>query len=229
MPGPTASSRFDLHAGQIQGFFDIPTDNLFAAPVMERDIKARMELGKLMVVSPDVGGVVRARALAKRIDAPLAIVDKRRERAGESEVMNVIGDVSGRTCILIDDIIDLGGTLVNAAEALLERGAKDVLPISPMACSRRRGGAHRFFEAARTGDHRFDHADGSRSRGAEHPCDLDRTADRRGHRPHGLGRKRVQPVQLRRMARQDRYCRLPTIHAQTTGSAFLTLSQHRHR
>ncbi|MDQ0394658.1 ribose-phosphate pyrophosphokinase [Labrys monachus] len=117
----------DLHAGQIQGFFDIPTDNLFAAPVMERDIKARMELGRLMVVSPDVGGVVRARALAKRIDAPLAIVDKRRERAGESEVMNVIGDVSGRTCILIDDIIDSGGTLVNAAEALLERGARDVL------------------------------------------------------------------------------------------------------
>jgi len=117
----------DLHAGQIQGFFDIPTDNLFAAPVMERDIKARMEVGKLMVVSPDVGGVVRARAVAKRIDAPLAIVDKRRERPGESEVMNVIGDVSGRTCILIDDIIDSGGTLVNAAEALLEKGAKDVL------------------------------------------------------------------------------------------------------
>ncbi|MDQ0473672.1 ribose-phosphate pyrophosphokinase [Labrys wisconsinensis] len=117
----------DLHAGQIQGFFDIPTDNLFAAPVMERDIKARMDTRNLMVVSPDVGGVVRARALAKRIDAPLAIVDKRRERPGESEVMNVIGDVSGRTCILIDDIIDSGGTLVNAAEALLEKGAKDVL------------------------------------------------------------------------------------------------------
>jgi ribose-phosphate pyrophosphokinase len=117
----------DLHAGQIQGFFDIPTDNLFAAPVMERDIKSRMELGNLMVVSPDVGGVVRARALAKRIDAPLAIVDKRRERPGESEVMNVIGDVSGRTCILIDDIIDSGGTLVNAAEALLDKGAKQVL------------------------------------------------------------------------------------------------------
>ncbi|MFO0407604.1 MAG: ribose-phosphate pyrophosphokinase [Labrys sp. (in: a-proteobacteria)] len=117
----------DLHAGQIQGFFDIPTDNLFAAPVMERDIKSRMALGDLMVVSPDVGGVVRARALDKRIDAPLAIVDKRRERPGESEVMNVIGDVSGRTCILIDDIIDSGGTLVNAAEALLEKGAKDVL------------------------------------------------------------------------------------------------------
>src|SRR3954452_18632470 len=113
----------DLHAGQIQGFFDIPTDNLFAAPVMERDIKARMDLGNLMVVSPDVGGVVRARALAKRIEAPLAIVDKRRERPGDSEVMNVIGNVEGRTCILIDDIIDSGGTLVNAAEALLDHGA----------------------------------------------------------------------------------------------------------
>lgn len=118
----------DLHAGQIQGFFDIPTDNLFAAPVMSADILTRFGDKNLMVVSPDVGGVVRARALAKRLDnAPLAIVDKRRERAGESEVMNVIGDVKGRTCILIDDIIDSGGTLVNAAEALLERGAKDVL------------------------------------------------------------------------------------------------------
>jgi ribose-phosphate pyrophosphokinase len=116
----------DLHAGQIQGFFDIPTDNLFSAPVMVRDIKERMPLENLMVVSPDVGGVTRARALAKRIDAPLAIVDKRRERAGESEVMNVVGDVAGKTCILVDDIVDSGGTLVNAAEALLREGAKDV-------------------------------------------------------------------------------------------------------
>ena len=116
----------DLHAGQIQGFFDIPTDNLFAAPVMVRDIKDRMDRSNIMVVSPDVGGVVRARALAKRIDAPLAIVDKRRERAGESEVMNIIGDVEGKSCILIDDIVDSGGTLCNAAEALLKQGAKDV-------------------------------------------------------------------------------------------------------
>jgi ribose-phosphate pyrophosphokinase len=116
----------DLHAGQIQGFFDIPTDNLFAAPVMVRDIKERLELSNLMVVSPDVGGVVRARALAKRIDAPLAIVDKRRERAGDSEVMNIIGEVSGRSCILIDDIVDSGGTLCNAAEALLKEGATEV-------------------------------------------------------------------------------------------------------
>jgi ribose-phosphate pyrophosphokinase len=116
----------DLHAGQIQGFFDIPTDNLFAAPLMVRDIKERFDLANLMVVSPDVGGVARARGLAKRINAPLAIVDKRRERAGESEVMNVIGDVAGHTCILIDDIVDSGGTLVNAADALLANGAKDV-------------------------------------------------------------------------------------------------------
>ncbi len=116
----------DLHAGQIQGFFDIPTDNLFSAPVMVRDIKDKMDLGNLMVVSPDVGGVVRARALAKRIDAPLAIVDKRRERAGESEVMNIIGDVRGRSCILVDDIVDSGGTLCNAADALLASGAKEV-------------------------------------------------------------------------------------------------------
>ncbi|WP_029583360.1 ribose-phosphate pyrophosphokinase [Bradyrhizobium sp. URHD0069] len=116
----------DLHAGQIQGFFDIPTDNLYASPVMVRDIRARFDLANVMVVSPDVGGVVRARGLAKRINAPLAIIDKRRERAGESEVMNVIGDVAGYTCILIDDIVDSGGTLVNAADALLANGAKEV-------------------------------------------------------------------------------------------------------
>jgi len=116
----------DLHAAQIQGFFDIPTDNLFASPVMVRDIRDRFDLTKSMVVSPDVGGVVRARGLAKRINTPLAILDKRRERAGESEVMNVIGDVAGYTCILIDDIVDSGGTLVNAADALLANGAKDV-------------------------------------------------------------------------------------------------------
>ena len=116
----------DLHAGQIQGFFDIPTDNLFAAPVIVRDIRERFDLTTVMVVSPDVGGVVRARSLAKRINAPLAIIDKRRERAGESEVMNVIGEVKGYTCILVDDIIDSGGTLINAADALLENGAADV-------------------------------------------------------------------------------------------------------
>ena len=117
----------DLHAGQIQGFFDIPTDNLFGAPVMAADIQARYGDQDLMVVSPDVGGVVRARALAKRLDnAPLAIVDKRRDRPGESEVMNIIGDVKGRHCIMIDDIIDSGGTLCNAAQSLLDEGAASV-------------------------------------------------------------------------------------------------------
>ena len=116
----------DLHAGQIQGFFDIPTDNLFSGPVFVRDIKNHNNLANTIVVSPDIGGVVRARALAKRLDVPLAIVDKRRERAGESEVMNIIGDVAGKSCILIDDIVDSGGTLVNAADALVAKGALDV-------------------------------------------------------------------------------------------------------
>ncbi len=117
----------DLHAGQIQGFFDIPTDNLYAAPIIAKDIEDFLGTGDhLMVISPDVGGVVRARALAKRLGCDLAIVDKRRERAGESEVMNIIGDVEGRSCILIDDIVDSGGTICNAADALLKNGAKDV-------------------------------------------------------------------------------------------------------
>jgi len=116
----------DLHAGQIQGFFDIPTDNLFAMPVIIKDITENLKGKDPIVVSPDVGGVVRARALATRLNTDLAIVDKRRERAGVSEVMNIIGDVDGRPCILIDDIVDSGGTLCNAAEALLSNGATEV-------------------------------------------------------------------------------------------------------
>ncbi|MGA1802466.1 ribose-phosphate pyrophosphokinase [Rhizobium sp. HT1-10] len=116
----------DLHAGQIQGFFDIPTDNLYAVPILTRDIKANYDRGNIMVVSPDVGGVVRARSLAKRLDCLLAIVDKRRDRPGDSEVMNIIGDVSGKDCLLIDDIVDSGGTLCNAADALLAKGASSV-------------------------------------------------------------------------------------------------------
>jgi ribose-phosphate pyrophosphokinase len=118
----------DLHAGQIQGFFDIPTDNLYGAPVMSEDVKARFNGRAITVVSPDVGGVVRARALAKRLNnAPLAIVDKRREKPGESEVMNIIGDVAGRFCVLVDDIVDSAGTLCNAAGALHQAGAEDVV------------------------------------------------------------------------------------------------------
>ncbi|HVV32293.1 MAG TPA: ribose-phosphate pyrophosphokinase [Vitreimonas sp.] len=117
----------ELHAGQIQGFFDIPTDTLFSTPVLERDIRAQYKnVSDLMIISPDVGGVVRARALANRLGADLAIVDKRRPKAGESEVMNIIGDVEGRHCIMIDDIVDSGGTLCNAAEALLEEKAASV-------------------------------------------------------------------------------------------------------
>ncbi|MCD7060301.1 ribose-phosphate pyrophosphokinase [Pelagibacterium xiamenense] len=116
----------DLHAPQIQGFFDIPTDNLYAAPVLTRDIRKNYDTSKVMIVSPDVGGVLRARNVANRIGAQLAIVDKRRPRAGVAEVMNIIGEVEGQSCILIDDIIDSGGTLINAAEALMNAGAKEV-------------------------------------------------------------------------------------------------------
>ena len=116
----------DLHAGQIQGFFDIPTDNLFAQPVMVKDIQDHLGGKSPMVVSPDVGGVVRARSRARRLNTDLAIVDKRREKAGQSEVMNIIGDVEGRPCILIDDIVDSGGTLCNAADALIKNGATEV-------------------------------------------------------------------------------------------------------
>jgi len=116
----------DLHAGQIQGFFDIPVDNLFAAPVLRRDIEEKSNGEQLVIVSPDVGGVVRARSLAKRLNADLAIIDKRREKAGVSEVMNIIGDVEGRRCILVDDIVDSAGTLCNAAGALMEKGASSV-------------------------------------------------------------------------------------------------------
>ncbi len=116
----------DLHAGQIQGFFDIPTDNLYSVPTLGRDVVRTKDVSNVVVVSPDVGGVVRARSLAKRLDAGLAIVDKRREKAGESEVMNVIGDVKNKDCILVDDIVDSGGTLCNAADALMARGAISV-------------------------------------------------------------------------------------------------------
>lgn len=121
----------DLHAGQIQGFFDIPLDNLYASPVFVQDIKDTMSVhGKmpegLTIISPDVGGVVRARSLAKKLDADLAIIDKRRERIGESTVMNIIGDVKGRDCIMIDDIVDSAGTLCNAAEAIMDQGAKSI-------------------------------------------------------------------------------------------------------
>jgi ribose-phosphate pyrophosphokinase len=123
----------ELHAGQIQGFFDIPTDNLFCTPVIERDIRDQIgsHASELMIISPDVGGVVRARALANRLGADLAIVDKRREKANESEVMHIIGDVKGRRCVMFDDIVDTAGTLCNAAAKLKEAGA---VSVSAYAC-----------------------------------------------------------------------------------------------
>jgi ribose-phosphate pyrophosphokinase len=117
----------ELHAGQIQGFFDIPVDNLYSTPLMVPDIRERIGTEHLTIVSPDVGGVSRARGFAKKLDIGLAIIDKRRERAGVSEVMNVIGDVRGQRCIIVDDIVDSGGTLRNAADALLAQGASSVL------------------------------------------------------------------------------------------------------
>ena len=116
----------DLHAGQIQGFFDIPVDNLYAAPVITKDIIKNYKNRDLVIISPDVGGVVRARGIAKRINGDLAIVDKRRDKANESEVMNIIGDINNRDCIIVDDIVDTAGTLCNAAEALIDAGAKSV-------------------------------------------------------------------------------------------------------
>jgi len=116
----------DLHAGQIQGFFDIPVDNLYSSPVFAEDIRKNFEDKNLVIVSPDVGGLVRARDMAKKINAELAIVDKRRPQVGVSEVMNIIGEVNNRNCLIVDDIVDSGGTLCNAAEALLEKGAKSV-------------------------------------------------------------------------------------------------------
>jgi ribose-phosphate pyrophosphokinase len=124
--GASRVLTMELHAGQIQGFFDIPVDNLFSTPLMVPDILERLGNENLMIVSPDVGGVARARGFAKRLDVGLAIIDKRRERAGVSEVMNVIGDVRGMRCILVDDIVDSGGTLCNAADALLKAGAVSV-------------------------------------------------------------------------------------------------------
>ena len=209
----------DLHAGQIQGFFDIPTDNLYAAPMMVRDIKERFDLDKLMVISPDVGGVARARGLGKRINAPLAIVDKRRERPGESEVMNVIGDVEGRTCILVDDIIDSGGTIVNAADALLEKGATEVYAyITHGVLS---GGAvarvakSRLKELVITDSIQAtkEVAGASNIRILVH-----RAADRRGDRPDRQRRIGLQPVRLATQPpAPDVLCRVTTCAIEIRG------------
>ena len=191
----------DLHAGQIQGFFDIPTDNLFAAPVMMRDIRQRFDLSKVIVVSPDVGGVVRARGLAKRINTPLAIVDKRRERPGESEVANVIGEVDGGICILVDDIVDSGGTLVNAADALLEKGATEVYGyithgvLSGGAVAR--VGKSNLKELVITDSIQPTQAVTEFQKYSRAPdCD----ADRRSHQPDCCRRIGLKPVRLNRLS-----------------------------
>ena len=188
----------DLHAGQIQGFFDIPTDNLFSAPTMVRDVEAHHNGNKnVMVVSPDVGGVVRARALAKRLDASLAIVDKRRERAGELEVMNIIGDVAGRHCVLLDDIVDFWRHFVQRRRRPFGKGRGERLGLyHPRRAVGRGGGARRRVQTQRTGAHGHHSADRSGPRGAQHPGDLDRAFDRRGDRPHRQGGKRLLAVQL---------------------------------
>ena len=116
----------DLHAGQIQGFFDIPVDNLFATPIFARHIKKNIKTNDLICIAPDVGGVERTRALSRRINVGIAIIDKRRPTPGKSEVMNIVGNVKNKTCVIVDDIIDSGGTIVNAAKALKNKGAKDI-------------------------------------------------------------------------------------------------------
>ena len=176
----------DLHAGQIQGFFDIPTDNLYAAPVMVRDIREHLDLANLMVVSPDVGGVVRARGLAKRINAPLAIIDKRRERAGELEVMHVIGEVAGHSCLLVDDIVDFGRYADQCRRRPAGAWRQGGLRLHhPRGVVGRRRGPDHGVPAQGVGDHRFDPADRGGASRRQHPGTIDRHVNRRCHRPHG--------------------------------------------
>ena len=185
----------DLHAGQIQGFFDIPTDNLYAAPVLVKDILDHHARQDLIIVSPDVGGVVRARDVARRVDADLAIIDKRRERAGVSEVVNIIGDVAGRRCILVDDIVDSAGTLCNAAEALIEAGASAVFAYVTHGVLS--GGAvARVAELAdRDAGHDRQHrGDRGGARGAQHPPGVDRAVDGRGNPADQRGAVGLEPV-----------------------------------
>ena len=188
----------DLHAAQIQGFFDIPTDNLYGAPVITRDIQQNYDTANVMIVSPDVGGVARARAIAQRSTPISPSSTSGGPRAGVSEVMNIIGDVSGHDCILIDDIVDSGGTLVNAAEALLKAGATSVAAyITHGVLSA--GAAERIGELAAqgAGHHRLDRGE-PRGRGdQEHPPHHHRAADRRSHRPHRRGAERLEPLRLR--------------------------------
>ncbi len=178
----------DLHAGQIQGFFDIPTDNLFAAPVFVRDIQEHYNGAELTMVSPDVGGVVRARAMAKRLEADLAIIDKRRERAGVSEVMNIIGEVEGRDCILVDDIVDFGGHALQCGRGADGFGRQVGIRLcQPRGAVGRRGGARRGLAAGKPGDHRLDPGDRGGARLQQHPPAVHLALDGRGGAPHPRG------------------------------------------
>ena len=178
----------DLHSGQIQGFFDIPTDNLYAEPVLVKDILDHHARRDLIIVSPDVGGVFRARQIARRLDTDLAIIDKRRERAGVSEVMNIIGDVAGRRCILVDDMVDTSGTLCNAAAALIGcrriRGFR--LRHARGAVGRRGGAGHRFADR-NAGHDRQHRRDGGGAASEQHPPGVDCAADGRGDPPDQRG------------------------------------------
>ena len=175
----------DLHAGQIQGFFDIPVDNLYAAPLFTTDIQQRFAGREVMIVSPDVGGVLRARILASRLNCDLAIIDKRRERAGVSEVMNIIGDVEGMDCILVDDICDSGGTLCNAAVALKGEGARSVSVYVTHGVLSGGGRGPHFRRSDRDGDHHGQHRADAGCAGCAQFANLHHcAASRRGNAPH---------------------------------------------
>ena len=195
--GASRVLTLDLHAAQIQGFFDIPVDNLFAGPLFGKDIKDTLANRELTVVSPDVGGVVRARAVAKRIDADLAIIDKRREQAGVSEVMNVIGDVKNRDCILIDDIVDFGRHAVQRRRRPDGPGRQVGVGLChARRAVGRRGGPRRGLADGEDGDHRFDPADRSGARVAQRAAAQHRHADGRGDQADFGGDLGFEPVRL---------------------------------
>jgi hypothetical protein len=197
MPAPNRVLTLDLHAEPDPGLLRHPARQSLCRPGVLQAHEETLANRNLTVVSPDTGGVVRARAIAKRVDADLAIIDKRREKAGVSEVMNVIGDVKNADCILIDDIVDSAGTLCNAAVALMDQGAKSVSAyVTHGVLVGRRGGARRRLADGEAGDHRFDPADQGDAGGAQPAAAADRAADGRGDQAHFRGDLGVEPVRL---------------------------------